>query len=366
MRPTQAVINLPALLRNARKLRSLVGDETFFCPMVKANAYGHGAVQVAEALASDGVEFVGVSLVEEGIELRNAGLKMKILVFGAFNDLDSARSIGEFSLTPVISSRAQLSALEQTCANTKLNFHLKFDTGMNRLGFEVDQATNLRSHLAKFANWNIEGVCTHLLKGDDANLPGGFSAKQLAAFNLVLKAFEGLEFYSHALNSSGLVSLSKNLVQLGARPGIALYGGQDGFESVMTLKSQIVATREVSVGEVVSYNANWTANRNSIIGIVPVGYADGVARKLTNQFSVLVREQRVPVVGTVCMDYVMLDLTDLKDQLKSLGEGEEVVFFGQQGRAEIRGLEWALILDTISYEIFTRISSRVPRNYVST
>lgn len=339
--------------------------------MVKANAYGHGAVEVANALAGDGIEFVGVSLVEEGMQLRKAGSKLKILVFGAFNDLDSARAMSEHSLTPVISSRAQLNALEQTSADKKLNIHVKFDTGMNRLGFAADQAASIRSHLAKFTNWNLEGICTHLLKGDDAKLAGGYSSKQLEAFNLVMKSFEGLNFYSHALNSSGIVSLAQsslaqNSVALGGRPGIALYGGQDGFESVMTLKSKIVTVREVAVGELVSYNASWIAKRKSIIGIVPIGYADGVARNLTNQFRVLVREQRVPVVGTVCMDYVMLDLTDLKDQMESLGEGEEVVFFGSQGRAEIRALEWAQILDTISYEIFTRISSRVPRNYVST
>lgn len=366
MRPTEAVINLPALIRNAQKLRSLVGEDAFFCPMVKANAYGHGAVQVAHALAKDGVEFVGVSLVEEGIELRKAGSKLKILVFGAFTDLDSARAIVEHSLTPVISSRTQLNALEQTSADKSISVHLKFDTGMNRLGFNVDQATAIRSHLAKVTNWTLEGVCTHLLNGDDANRSDGFTSKQLQAFQLVLKSFEGLSFYSHVFNSSGLVSLSQNSTGYGARPGIALYGGQDGFESVMTLKSQIITTREIPAGASVSYYANWTAKRKSTIGIVPIGYADGVARKFTNQLSVLVREQRVPVVGTVCMDYVMLDLTDLKSQFESLGEGEEVVFFGSQGRSEIRGLEWAQILDTIPYEIFTRISSRVPRNYVST
>lgn len=334
--------------------------------MVKANAYGHGAVEVAKALSSDGIEFVGVSLVEEGVQLRSAGSKLRILVFGAFDDLDSARAMSEHSLTPVISSRAQLNALEQTLADRKLNIHLKFDTGMNRLGFAIDQAASIRSHLAKFTNWNIEGICTHLLKGDDAKLAGGYSWKQLENFKLVLKSFEGLNFYSHALNSSGMVSLASSSAMLGGRPGIALYGGHDGFESVMTLKSQIVTTREVLAGGLVSYNASWVAKRKSIIGIVPVGYADGITRNLTNKFSVLVREQRVPVVGTVCMDYVMLDLTDLKEQMESLGEGEEVVFFGSQGRAEIRALEWAQILDTISYEIFTRISSRVPRNYVST
>lgn len=366
MRPTQALINLPALLRNARKLRSLIDEDAFFCPMVKANAYGHGAVQVASALANDGVEYVGVSLVEEGIELRKAGLKIKILVFGAFNDLESARAFAEYSLTPVISSRTQLNALEQVSAQQSLSLHLKFDTGMSRLGFAVDQASALRNHLAKFSNWTIEGVCTHLLKGDDGKLTDGFTFKQLRDFDLVLKSFDGLNVFAHALNSSGLTSLSHTISHLGARPGIALYGGQDGFESVMTLKSQIVTFREVLSGASVSYNAAWIAKRKSLIGIVPIGYADGVARKFSNQLSVLVREQRVPVVGTVCMDYVMLDLTDLNEHLGSLVEGEEVVFFGSQGRAEIRGLEWAQILDTISYEIFTRISSRVPRNYVST
>lgn len=366
MRPTQAEINLKALINNARKLRSLLPDNSFFCPMVKANAYGHGACQVAKSLANDGVEFVGVSLVEEAIELRNAGIKVNILVFGAFSDLDSARAMSEYSLTPVVSSSTQLNVLEQASANQKIKLHLKFDTGMNRLGFAVDQARTLRSHLAKFSEWTIEGICTHLLKGEDGQLGEGYSAKQLKKFQTVIKEFEGLNVNAHALNSSGLISLSNANLQIGARPGIALYGGVDGFESVMTLKSKVVNIREVQAGDGVSYNSTWIAKRKSVVGIVPIGYADGVARNLSNQLSVLVKEQRVPVIGTVCMDYVMLDLTDLKGHLQSLGEGEEVVFFGRQGRAEIRALEWAQILDTISYEIFTRISSRVPRNYVST
>lgn len=334
--------------------------------MVKANAYGHGAVEVSKALEAEGVEYVGVSLVEEGIELRKAGLKLNLLVFGTFNDLDSARAMIDYSLTPVVSGKSQLKALEQICGDKKLKIHVKFDTGMNRLGFSADQAASLRAHIATFSGWQIEGVCTHLLRGEDGQLSGGYSANQVQVFEAVLKEFVGLPVFAHALNSSGVVSLSPSNTGLGARPGIALYGGFDGFESVMTLKSEIVAVREVQAGEGVSYNATWSAKRKSLIGIVPAGYADGIARKLTNQFHVLVREQRVPVVGTVCMDYVMLDLTDLRDDLKSLGEGEEVVFFGRQGRAEIRALEWAQILDTISYEIFTRISSRVPRNYVST
>src|SRR4051812_46927827 len=147
--------------------------------MIKANAYGHGAVEVAKFLASQGVERVGVSLVEEALQLRLQGIKMEILVFGAFNDLQSAKACNDHSLTPVISSHHQLNSLEQIAADQELNFHLKFDTGMNRLGFSVLQAQQLRSHLAKYSKWTLKGICTHLMKGEDAKDLNGKTAKQI-------------------------------------------------------------------------------------------------------------------------------------------------------------------------------------------
>lgn len=362
LRQTVAEIDLSAFKSNLKKLKSLLPENEFFCPMIKANAYGHGSVEIAKFCEREGVEQVGVSLIEEAVALRQAGIKIEILVFGVFNDLQSAKVCLDYSLTPVISSSHQLNSLEQIASDRELNFHLKFDTGMNRLGFAVNQAQQLRTHIAKFSKWNLKGICTHLLKGDDAKDPGGFTAKQIKSFDSVVKNFNGLNVAFHAFNSSGLISSGTK--RYGARPGIAIYGGVEGFKPVMTLKSKIVSTREVNIGESVSYNAIWVAKRKSLIGIVPIGYADGVHRALSNQLSVLVHEMRIPVVGTVCMDYVLVDLTDLKDQLPSLGEGEEVVFFGRQGRAEISALEWAKILGTISYEIFTSISSRVPRMYV--
>lgn len=368
LRPTVAEIDLAALKKNLTKLRALAGDDVFFCPMIKANGYGHGAVELAKFLINEGVEHLGVSLIEEAIEIRNAGVKTAVLVFGSFNDISSAQACIDYRLTPVISTRSQLNVLEQVAADKDLEFHLKFDTGMNRLGFSPQFASQLRTHIAKFQKWNLKGVCTHLLRGDDASTAAGFSLKQLQSFKVVTDAFEGLNISFHALNSSGLVHLDPKhkISSLGARPGIALYGGYPGFDQVMTLKSKIISTREVEAGHSVSYNATWTAKRKSLIGVVPIGYADGVFRKLSNNFHVLCCERRIPAVGTVNMDYVLVDLTDLKDQLSSLGEGEEVVFFGRQGRAEISALEWAKILDTITYEIFTSISNRVPRVYVGT
>jgi alanine racemase len=372
LRPTWAEIDLSAIESNFFALKSLLPENSFFCPMVKADGYGHGAIEVTKRLEKCGAKFVGVSLVEEGINLKQSGCKIEVLVFGTYYDVQSAEACVKWGLTPVVSSFPQLEALESV--GTEIKVHLKFDTGMSRLGFSPSDAKKVRDSVEKL-NWTIEGVCTHFSKGDDAGTAEGFSTKQIKLFEDVLKVFHGKKFYTHALNSSGIGAfyLQKIPLEYGGRPGIALYGPQPipgrtnvPLKNVLTLKSKIVTSRTLRAGEAVSYNATWIAKRDSLIGILPIGYADGIPRYISNSFSVLCKGQFVPIVGIVCMDYLMLDLTDIKDQLESLGVGEEVVLIGRQGSNEITALEWAKILGTISYEILTRISSRVPRIYVST
>lgn len=375
LRPTIAEINLDAIQSNFHTLKSLLVDGAFFCPMVKANAYGHGAVQVTKALEKAGARFVGVSLVEEGLELRKAGVEIDILVFGTFYDSESAEECIQASLTPVISTFDQLQVLAEQTSSKNVNVHLKFDTGMSRLGFSMDQISKLKSEVLKVPQLNLQGICTHLAKGEDFGLSEGFSAKQFEHFDKVIQSFADRNVYVHALNSAGLGALACESfkAKYGARPGISLYGQQPivektklNLKNVMTLKSKIVSSRIIPAGQSVSYSGTWVSKRESLIGVLPIGYADGVPRNLSNNFSVLCRGQRVPVVGTVCMDYVMLDLTSLKSQLPSLGRGEEIVLIGRQGNTELTALEWAQNLGTITYEIFTGISNRVSRVYGST
>ncbi len=378
-RRTYARVGLGNLAKNFHALRGLLPNGTFVCPMVKANAYGHGDVEVARRLEKEGVEHLGVALVEEGIKLREAGIKAPILVFSLFEAFSIPVMI-KHNLTAVASQWAQLEALK-TAVKTPTDVHVKFNTGMSRLGFNVDDASQIKKWFEANPNLKLKGVSTHLLRGDDAGVPGGDSESQLIRLEHVVNSFSGMNVIVHALNSSGAVNFhariknSKELGRgqqwpMGARFGIALYGGIPSsleasdlkLEPVMSFRSHIALTHRISIGDKVSYNAIWKAARPSVIGVVPVGYADGFPRVYSNNAEVLCRGKRVPVVGTVCMDYFMVDLTDIANGDELVGE--EVVLFGSQGSDTISAEELAKRATTISYEVFTRISERVPRQYV--
>lgn len=385
-RRTYAGINLRRLERNFRLLRDLLPTGSFVCPMVKANAYGHGDVEVARTLAAAGVGWLGVCLLEEGIRLRDAGVQTPILVFGIFEDF-SAGLVLEYGLTPVISDWHELESLDLV-ARKALAIHLKFNTGMSRLGFSVEDAPALRNWLDLHPKFRLEGIATHLLHGEDAGIPGGESEAQLVRLQQALRPFQGLNFYTHVLNSSAAVTMQARVRAdaqlakgsswpLGMRPGIALYGSRPSshetyaldLQPVMSLHSQICLTRRLRAGEKVSYNAIWKAERDTLLGVVPIGYADGFVRGHSNNADVLCRGRRAPVVGTVCMDYIMVDLTDVarvsnengSEKSGEIQPGEEIVLLGEQAGEKIEAEELARRTNTITYEVFTRISARVPR-----
>lgn len=367
--------------------------------MVKADAYGHGAIEVSRALRAAGAPFLGVSLIEEGVELRESGDDRPVLLFGLFgpSSVDAADAILEFDLTPVISEWHQLEALVEALAKSvksreslgsanrsAVKIHFKFNTGMNRLGFEVDQAPRLEEWLRSHPQFVLEGVCTHLLRGDDAGIPGGESESQLTAFVQAVAAFKGRSFHAHALNSSATVSLWHRVCRkaplgsgatwpLGSRPGIGLYGilppTDEGVDvplvPALRFKSHLVAVRRLKPGERVSYNGRWRAARESLIGVVPVGYGDGYFRLLSGKASVLCRGKRAPVIGTICMDYFMIDLTEVARQAGPVEAGEEIVLIGEQQGERILARELAELAGTIPYEILTNISRRVPRVHVN-
>lgn len=389
-RPTQVTVDLAQIRANYRTLRSLVSKNAFFCPMVKANAYGHGDIEIGRALREEGASHLGVALIEEGIRLRNAGDKGEILFFGV-SGLDDAEAILSFQLTPVICTWDQLRSFEKVLVDRKskqLKVHLEFNTGMNRLGFAPGYARELMDWLRQRPHFQLEGICTHLLKGDDASSANGESAQQIAKFIEALKPFAGSGARAHVLNSAAAAQTLATrpewrdelarlgFADFGARPGISLYGMQPTDSAKLDLKpalswvSKIISVQSVKPGEAVSYNAAWRAKRDSIIGVIPAGYADGVWRHLSNRGSVLCRNRKVPIVGTVCMDYFMVDLTDVvsphsPSEHLSVGAvvGEPVVLIGRQGEERITVEDIAREVGTISYEVFTRISERVPRVY---
>lgn len=366
LRSTRVEIDQAALKHNLNVLRGWAGEENFFCPMVKAYAYGHDDVAVARLIAaSQKASALGVALIEEGVTLRQAGIRMPILVFAPFHP-QGARVMQEHNLTPVVGRFEDLSALADLSA--PMTIHLKFNTGMQRLGFDESELSELRARLASMSV-TVGGVCTHLTHGEEVLQPTGYTERQIEKFRQLAAGFPGVR---HLNKSSTLSTLqdTPQFKEFGARPGISLYGlphdGRavgPGLRPVLSWHSEIGRVHPVVAGQSVGYSARWTAPRDSWVGMVPVGYADGYMRVLSNNSVMLWRGKRVPVVGSVCMDYIFLDLTEAvgSEQPKA---GEAVVLIGRQGGEEIRAVELAERAGTIAYEVVTSISRRVPREVV--
>jgi alanine racemase len=369
MRKTRAEISLTNLRHNFEFLKKTVGESRFICPMVKANAYGHGDVEVTKTLMAAGAERVGVCLVEEGAHLRRHGIRIPILVFDIFDD-EAAKGIIENELTPVLSTWLQLESLARALQGKLWPIHVKFNTGMNRLGFDLADAERVKNFIAQKKCFLLQGICTHLRNGDDAGKSKGVSETQLKKILQLRKIFNEAGIKFHALNSSAVFSLSsaKRLAQyadLGVRPGIGLYDSSTNknLKPVMQIKSQIVLSRFIEKGEKVSYSGRWTAKKKSVIGVVPIGYEDGYFRAYSNKAEMLFRGKRVPVIGTVCMDYTMVDLTKVCGG-KLADVGEEIAILGQQGKDEITASELGGYANTISYEVLTSVGNRIPRVYL--
>lgn len=384
-RKTHLKINLNNLSHNFNVLKQCCPKEAFFCPMIKANAYGHGDVEIAQRLERDGAKVFGVALIEEGLRLRKSGIKSDILLFGFF-DSDGASAIIENKFIPVISSWAQIDALSKKIKKDNCHpVHLKFNTGMHRFGFSNKEADliKLKDFFEQSQKLRLQGLCTHLMNGEDikpaesSDYSQGMTYRQLEIFSNIIQKFNNKSLVVHSLNSIALLkSLSCKEFKFwhqGVRPGLAIYGGMSYFNEtfslklIMSLTSQIVHFQNVPRGQKVSYGGTWTAARDSVIGIVPIGYADGYSRSLSNSGYMLFRGRKVPVVGIVCMDYTLVDLTEILHSTSTTNkaqEGEEVVVIGNQGSQSIHIEEVAHNAGTIPYEMMTCIGSRVPRHYI--
>lgn len=370
LRPTYLRIHLDQLMSNFRRLQSLNPGQPFLCPMIKANAYGHGDVAVAKALEKEKCQFLGVSSVEEGKSLRDHHISTNILTFG-FHGKEAVEELIAECLTPVISNFDQLEALVNA-VEEPTSAHLKFNTGMNRLGFSESDITRIMDYLFQNPNLQVQGICTHLHSGENICESGSSSQEQVAVFKKIESSFRDPNILKHVYNSSAMTSIYKNKkkFEYGARPGLLVYGidPNEGLSlkplvgPVMELKSKIVAVHKVKSGEVVSYGGTWKADKDSMIGIVPVGYADGISRSLSNVGKVIVLNTLAPIRGRVCMDYIMVDLTEVSN-IKTELVNEEVVIIGQQGEQRITVEDVAHWSGRVNYEVMTSISERVPRIY---
>jgi alanine racemase len=364
-RPAWAEIDLGAVRHNARVLADLAAPARL-CAVVKADGYGHGAVPVARAALEGGAEWLGVALVEEGVVLRDAGIDAPVLVLSqppheAFSEMVARR------LTPTVYTLEAVAALEAAAAGAGVPVHVKVDTGMHRVGARPDEALAVARAVEASSSLRLEGLWTHLAVADEPGNP--YTGEQLARFDAVVAdlAAAGLRpQLLHAANSAGAIAHPGARYDL-VRCGIALYGhapssevAAAGLRPAMALKARVSYVKRVDAGARLSYGLRYRAEAATVIATVPLGYADGVTRRLSAVgAAVLIGGRRCPLAGTVTMDQVMVDCGP--DAV--VAPGDEVVFFGRQGDEEIGAEEWADALDTISYEVVCGIGPRVPRVY---
>jgi alanine racemase len=371
VRPTVARVDLEVLKANYRAIGEHLKRERPPSPpgvisVVKANAYGHGAAQVGRALEDAGADLLACADIEEGATLRAAGVRADILIFGALSvsDLDG---LFDCRLTPTISSPGAARAVQAAAARYKqrVRYHLKIDTGMNRLGFRFDNLRRTLPDLLRSENLDLDAVFTHFATADDP--ASSLFDEQRQRFDRVLADLQALGArprFRHAANSAAVVRDPRVWFDR-VRPGLLLYGivpppltSAIPLAPVMTLASRITAVKGMRAGEVTGYGARFTANKPTTIAIVPAGYADGLDLRLAGRGSVLIRGRRAPIIGSVCMDMIMIDVTGL-----DASPGDEVVFIGRQGGDTIDAREMAATIGSIPWEIVCRVGTRIERVY---
>lgn len=357
-----AEINLNALSHNLNVVRNKTGGTTRILAVIKADAYGHGAVNVAKHLIKKGVSKLGVAYTNEGISLREAGITAPVLVFFDRENIDACLA---YNLTPTVfdlETARKLSAGAYRL-NKKIPIHVKVDTGMGRIGFDIRKAFEAIIKISSLKNIKLEGLMSHFSEADLQDKD--FVNLQLKNFKSLVKKLEHNKIrfeFLHMANSAAVLTMPDAHLTM-VRPGIMLYGygccESEKLRPVMSLKSRIVFLKKVPAGTPISYNRTFITKRKSTIATIPVGYADGFNRKLSNQGEVLINGRRAPVVGRVCMDTTMVDVTDIP----GVHYKTEVVLLGRQGREQITADDIANKTGTIPYEVLTSVGQRIKRIY---
>ncbi len=367
---TWAEVDLDAIAENTRAMKRWVGDGVEIIAVVKANAYGHGAVPVARTALAAGASRLAVHRLHEGIALRRAGIEAPILVMAPLLPAE-APEVVRWRLTPTLSLPEAARALDAAARATgrPIPVHVEVDTGMGRAGISPEEALPFIRALQEMEGLVLEGLYTHFATADESD--PAFAMRQLRRFEAVIAALEagGIRVpLRHAANSAAAMRFRSAHFEA-VRPGLALYGMRPSPEweppfplrPALTLKSRVVRVWTLAPGESVGYGRTFIADRESRMALVPIGYGDGYLRSLSNRGAVLIRGQRAPVRGRVSMDQIVVEVTGIPD----VAVGEEVVILGRQGEAEIRAEDLAAWAGTIHYEITTLISPRVPRIYRS-
>jgi len=366
-RPTRAEINLTALRHNFSSVRQQAGGAKIMA-VVKAEAYGHGLARIAQELSNLGTNYLGVSFLEEGIALRKAGIYTPILVMGGLVD-EQIEQYLDFGLDITVSSvwkARQVEAVAEKYA-TKAIVHLKFDTGMGRIGQQWHSAQLLLEAVTLLPHLELRGLYSHFASAESANL--AYTKHQLDCFYSVLEMAHRLKLefpLVHIANSGALLQMTEQTRFAMVRPGLALYGVAPGrhleakihLQPVMTLRSEIVYVKKPPAGTPVGYGSTWRSPGERWIATIPIGYGDGYPRRAGNRAIVMLRGRRCPVVGNVSMDQITID-AGVEAYL-----GDEVLLFGKTGNSELPLWDLCAAIDAIPYEILCGLTTRTPRVYV--
>lgn len=371
VRPAWAEINLDNLAHNIREVRRLAEKQSQVMAVIKADGYGHGATKIAQTLLDNGADRFAVAVLDEAIELRNAGFEVPIFILG-YTQPERAAEIIKYDLEQSVYSFEVAKALsrEAIAQGKTAELHIKVDTGMGRIGLQADdEAVDIIRSIHALPGINIKGIFTHFAVADEVDK--NFTELQFEKFRWLCDNLEekGIKIeIKHCGNSAAIIDLSEMHLDM-VRAGIMLYGLAPSkavklsklvLKEVMSLKVKIAHIKEIEAGHSVSYGRKFVADKRTKIASLPIGYADGYTRLLTGKAEALVKGKRVPVVGSICMDQCMIDITGIEN----IEVGEEVVLFGEQLGGFISIDEIAEKLGTINYEVVCMISRRVPRVYV--
>jgi alanine racemase len=368
-RATRAEIDLRAFRHNLQNLRNYLAPQTQIMAVVKADAYGHGAVPCARIAVASGADYLGAGVIEEGIELRKSGINTPILILGSIF-ANEVEDLVYYDLATILCNLplAQALSKEGRKQNKIVSVHIKLDTGMNRLGVSPKYSTTLLDQIHNLPNLKVEGISTHFSSADNEDI--SITQVQIEKFRTTLAKLKNVPIV-HCANTSALFRIPESHFNM-VRPGLILYGSlpspslnkvlsQKGnhFQPVMQWKSQIILIKPIAKGQPISYSGSFITRQNSLVATLPIGYADGLHRSLSNKIDVLIRGKRAPQIGNICMDMTLIDVT----KIQGVEEGDEVVLFGEQEGQVIQVEEMAIKGETIPYEILCNVGKRVPRIY---
>lgn len=373
---TWVEIDLDNLIHNYREFTRILSvhlpqKKVKIMGVVKANAYGHGAVTISRALLDAGADYLAVATLDEASELRKAGIQAPLLLLNHI-DVDQCDSAVQFGLTQTVYHQNQANAISEAAVHNKkqVKVHVKIDTGMTRVGLKWDEAANEILKYARLPGIELEGIFTHFASAEE--LDGTYTKMQFERFMWLIGELKksGLEIpLKHVCNSAAAIRYPQMHLDM-IRPGIALYGCYPSDEvekssillkPTMELKTKVIRINEADAGVSVSYGRIFTTQSKTRIATIPVGYADGYSRLLTEKAKVLINGQTAPLIGKICMDQCMVNITDILGEVEV---GDEVVLFGQQKEKEILPEDLGRLMGTINYEIISSVARRVPRYYI--